>query len=65
LVPCSPLPPPHNPAPLTHPLQAAEKLAAEDAELAARLAYEAKCEFEAEEAQRKAEKEALKTFLLK
>jgi hypothetical protein len=42
-----------------------EKRAAEEAELAARLAYEARAEFEKEEAERKAAKEALKAFLLK
>jgi hypothetical protein len=42
-----------------------EKRTAEEAELAARLAYEARAEFEKEEAERKAAKEALKAFLLK
>jgi hypothetical protein len=42
-----------------------EKRAAEESELAARLAYEARAEFEKEEAERKAAKEALKAFLLK
>ncbi|KAF6260771.1 hypothetical protein COO60DRAFT_846345 [Scenedesmus sp. NREL 46B-D3] len=41
-----------------------EKRTAEEAELAARLAYEARAEFEKEEAERKAAKEALKAFLL-
>lgn len=46
-------------------LQAEDRRAAEEAELAARLAYEARTEFEREEQQRKEAKEALKTFLLK
>jgi hypothetical protein len=41
-----------------------EKRSAEEAELAARLAYEARSEFEKEEAERKAAKAALKAFLL-
>jgi len=44
---------------------AAERRAAEEAELAARLAHEARQEFEREEATRREAKEALKAFLLK
>jgi hypothetical protein len=46
-------------------LQAEEKRATEEAELAARLAYEARVEFEREEANRLEAKAALKQFLLK
>jgi hypothetical protein len=48
-----------------HDRQAADRRAAEEAELAARLAAEARGEFEREEAARKEAKEALKAFLLK
>ncbi len=44
---------------------AEQKRAAEEAELAAKLAYEARSEANKEEAERKAAKEALKAFLLK
>jgi hypothetical protein len=52
---------------LSHPSprQAADRRAAEEAELAARLAHEAREEFELEEAARREAKEALKAFLLK
>jgi hypothetical protein len=45
--------------------QAAERRATQEAELAARLAHEARAEFEREEAARREAKEALKAFLLK
>lgn len=44
---------------------AEQKKAAEERQLAARLAYEARTEAEEEEAQRLAAKQALKAFLLK
>lgn len=45
--------------------QASDKRAAEEADLAARLAHEAREEFEKEESARREAKEALKAFLLK
>ena len=57
-------PPPKN-APGLRPRQATEKRAAEEAALAARLAHEARAEFEEEAAARRGAKEALKAFLLK
>ena len=45
--------------------KAAERRAAEEADLAARLAHEAKSEFEREAAARAEAKGALKAFLLK
>ena len=44
-------------------MQAKEKCAKEEAEMAARIAYEVKCEFEKEEAARRAAKEALVEYL--
>jgi hypothetical protein len=54
-----------RPAPAFTLVQAADRRMAEEAELAARLAHEARQEFEREEAARKEAKEALKAFLLK
>jgi hypothetical protein len=51
------------PAPIVHSLQAREKLEAEEAELAARTAYEVKVEFEKEAEGKAAAKKALMEFL--